>query len=147
PAGLGSGVRAAGRLEEEEAMNIAAKAVNASPQEAFVAMAPFALLFLVLSLVVAVQARRRGYPVLPWLLAGLPGYGIFLLILLGVMPDLARKRQRVQEMEGLESRLKKKLLPRQVAGPETLPLPVGVDVTRSVGDQPERSLGDDETRL
>lgn len=110
------------------------------------------LFFLVLSLVVAVQARRRGYPLLAWLLAGLSGYGIFLLILLGVMPDLARKRQRVKEMEDLESRLRKKLMPRLVAdGTETLSFPAGRDVQRSVGDQitrlPERSLGDDETRL
>jgi hypothetical protein len=115
-------------------------------------VAPVALFFLVLSLVVAVQARRRGYPLLAWLLAGLSGYGIFLLILLGVMPDLARKRQRVKEMEDLESRLRKKLMPRQVGdGKETLPFLSGRDVQRSVGDQitrlPERSLGDDETRL
>jgi hypothetical protein len=116
------------------------------------AFAPVALFFLVLSLVVAVQARRRGYPLVAWLLAGLSGYGIFLLILLGVMPDLARKRQRVKEMEDLESRLRRKLLPRQVGvGTETLPFLSGRDVQRSVGDQPtvlpERSLGDDETRL
>jgi hypothetical protein len=116
------------------------------------ALAPAAVLFLVLSLVVAVQARRRGYLLLPWLLAGLSGYGIFLLILLGVMPDFARKRQRLKEMEDLESRLRKKLLTRAVAdGGDTLPLPTRHGVQRSVGDQPtalpERSVGDDETRL
>jgi hypothetical protein len=116
------------------------------------ALGPAALVFLILSLVVAVQARRRGYPMLPWLIAGLTGYGIFMLILLGVMPDFARKRQRVKEMADLESRLRNKLLPRSVDdGTETLTFPVRRDVQRSVGDQvtrlPERSIGDDETRL
>ena len=102
------------------------------------------VIFLALSLAVAVQARRRGYSLWVWLVAGLAGNPIFFLILLGVLPDFARKRLRVTEMEDLESRLNGKATKESAE-------PAAADVQRSLGDQPtylpERSLGDIETRL
>ena len=62
--------------------------------------------FLLCSLLVAVQAHRRGYPLLVWLVAGTLGNPIFLLILLGIMPDFRRKNRRKQEMADLEDRLR-----------------------------------------
>jgi hypothetical protein len=110
---------------------------------------------LIVSLIVAAQARRRGYSLVEWALAGmLSSNPLFLLILLGVLPDFARRKMREKELQDLESRLKAK--PRRLApdGSDTLPLhqqAAKPKADRSVGDQPtvlpERSLGDDETRL
>src|SRR5262249_62079621 len=69
---------------------------------------------LLLSLIVAVQARRRGYPLLAWLVAGALGNPIFLLVLLGAMPDFRRRRLRKRELADLEDRLNHR-------GPRVLP--------------------------
>jgi hypothetical protein len=106
---------------------------------------------LVVSLIVAVQAQRRGYPLLVWLIAGVLGNAIFFLVMLGVMPDFARRKQRQTELADLDARLEKATQALAEA-PATLPVialpPLG---ERSLGDQsthaPERSLGDEETRL
>jgi hypothetical protein len=120
----------------------------------------FGAFFLLISLVVAVQARRRGYPLLVWLVAGALGNSIFLLILLGIMPDFRRKNMRKKEMDELDERLL--LPPRRLPGVEEIsPPPDGLadrqgamqgSLGRSLGDQvtsdlPQRSLGDEQTRL
>src|SRR5262249_18191957 len=97
-----------------------------------------------LVLIVPLQAKRRGYSLLAWLVASLLGNPVFLLILLGLLPDARRKRLRTTEREDLEGRL------RRARGPAE-PAPARPPLERSLGDQatrlPERSLGDEETRL
>jgi hypothetical protein len=113
-------------------------------------------LALLLSAIVAVQARRRGYSLLVWLAAGALGNPLFFLVLLAMMPDRARQALRRRLRAELEAKLaaRHKVLP--VAAP-TLPAgalpPTRSDVRPgvSVGDAvtvapPERSLGDEETR-
>ena len=112
--------------------------------------------FLLCSLVVAVQARRRGYSLLVWLVAGALGNPIFLLILLGIMPDFRRKNHRKVEMADLEERLRRE--PRRLPG--VVPVaesvepahPIRRSLDRSLGDREtidpiQRSLGDEPTRL
>jgi hypothetical protein len=96
-------------------------------------------LSLLISLVVAVQAQRRGYPLVAWLVAGALANPIFLLVLLGVMPDFRRKRLREEEMDDLEKRL------RQVR-PSARPAPRQRSLDEQSTDAAERSLGDEETR-
>jgi hypothetical protein len=121
-----------------------------------VTLAAIFLLFLLFSLITAVQAKRRGYPLIAWLLAGALGNPVFLLVLLGVMPDFRRKKLRITEMDDLERRLAAK--PRQIE-PAVVPeaelasAPPGAvrrAIDRSLGDQPtqmpERSPGDEPTR-
>jgi hypothetical protein len=117
----------------------------------FLAVAAVMALF---SLVVAVQARRRGYSLLVWLVGGLLGNPIFLLVLLGAMPDFARRRLRRQERAELEERLRRKVRVVEEEAGDVLAGPAAPErppVERSLGDQltrlPERSLGDEETRL
>ncbi len=114
------------------------------PQE-LITLAVVGVIYVSLALILALQARKRGHSLLVWLLAGLAGNMILLLVMLGVLPDFARRRMRKTEMEDLESRLK-----RKPSGPAEALMPAA-DVRRSVGDQvtavPERSLGDVETRL
>jgi hypothetical protein len=101
---------------------------------------------------VAVQARRRGYGFLAWLVGGTLGNPVFFLVLLALMPDLARRALRRKEMADLEAKL--------AGRPRTLPPPPGpaaavpstLSGDRSVGDlptalPPDRSLGDDATML
>jgi hypothetical protein len=94
-------------------------------------------------LTVAVQAKRRGYSLLAWFVAGLLGNPLFLLVLLGILPDFRRKRLRKTEREDLEERLQRARRPAEPA-----PAP---SLERSLGDQatnvPERSLGDEQTRM
>jgi hypothetical protein len=114
-------------------------------------------LLALMSVIVAVQARRRGYSLLVWLIGGLLGNPIFLLVLLGAMPDFARKRLRREERADVEERLRRKVRVVEeeagevLAGPSAGPGAVRPAVERSLGDQPtrlpERSLGDEETRL
>src|SRR4051794_21879682 len=59
------------------------------------------LVWMLLALIIAVQARRRGYPFAAWLLAGTLGNPIFLLVLLGAMPDFRRRQLRKKEMADL----------------------------------------------
>jgi hypothetical protein len=113
----------------------------------FLAMAAvFLVVYVGLALIVAVQARRRGYALTVWLIASLVSNPIFLLLLLGVMPDFARRRLRETEMKDLESRLMRTA--RRATAEAIAP---AADLQRSLGDQvtalPERSLGDVETRL
>lgn len=98
---------------------------------------PLAAGILVVALIVAVQAMWRGYPVVLWLLAGGLGNPIFLLVLLGAMPDYERMRQREEEIEDLRNRARRpvKRLPPVVA--EAVDAPAAL----------ERSIGDEETRL
>jgi hypothetical protein len=120
----------------------------------------FGAIFLLISLVVAVQARRRGYPFLVWLVAGALGNSIFLLILLGIMPDFRRKNMRKKEMDELDERLL--LVPRRLPGVEEIsPPPDGLADRQGTTqdfqgrslkgqvttDLPQRSLGDEPTRL
>lgn len=114
------------------------------PQE-LITLAVVGVAYVALALILALQARRRGHSLLVWLAAGLAGNMILLLVMLGVLPDFARKRLRKTEMEDLESRLK-----QRAGGPPAARVPAA-DGQRSLGDQvtapPERSLGDVETRL
>lgn len=100
-----------------------------------------------LSMVVAIQARWRGYSLWVWLVVCVVSVNpIFFLVLLAVMPDFARKNLRKTEMEDLELALKM----RTVSGPAG-PIAARGPIDRSLGDQPttfpERSIGDDATRL
>lgn len=107
----------------------------------------FVVFFGAFATITAVQARWRGYPFLVWLLTGLLGNPIFLLVLLGVMPDFRRRRLRERQADDLRRRLSGQ--PPPGAKPSA-PRPA-MQVDRSLGDEPtvlpERSLGDDETRL
>ncbi len=121
--------------------------IGLGPQELMVLLLTFALFGLgagVFVLPLALQARQRGYSLLVWLVAGLLGNPLFLLILLGVLPDFRRKALRQAEREDLQERL------RRASQPPAPALPAG-PLGRSLGDQvtrlPERSLGDEETRL
>jgi hypothetical protein len=95
----------------------------------------------------ATQARRRGYSLLAWLIAGALSNSIFLLILLGILPDFRRKRQRAQEMKDLEERL---LEASQHVGGRATAAATAPLLDRSLGDQPTilppHSLGDEVTR-
>jgi len=119
-------------------------------------VALYLLFFALFSTITAVQAKRRGYSFVAWLFAGILGNPIFLLVLLGVMPDFRRRRLRQKEADDLRRRLRRR---RQDAEP---PAPQAKEAAparavrpareRSLGDEstrdlPERSLGDDETRL
>jgi hypothetical protein len=116
----------------------------------FVVMVAVMALF---SLIVAVQARRRGYSLLVWLVGGVLGNPIFLLVLLPAMPDFARRRLRREERAELEERLRRKVRVVEDEAGEVLAGPKAAErpAERSPGDQmtrlPERSLGDEETRL
>lgn len=102
------------------------------------------VIYIIIPFVVARQAKRRGYSFWVWFVAAFVGNSIILLILLGVMPDQARKRRRKKEMADLETRL-------QDAVGQVVAIEPPRDIFRSVGDGPTvlpaRSMGDDETRL
>jgi hypothetical protein len=116
------------------------------------------VLFLV-SAIVAVQARQRGYRFVIWVVTGMLGNPIFFLVLLAIMPDFARKALRGQILADLEAKLagRPKVLPAAPAPAPTSPLPrptaqpSTMPSDRSLGDQPtilpERSLGDQATLL
>jgi hypothetical protein len=97
-----------------------------------------------LSLIVPVQASQRGYNFFVWLVAGMLGNPIFLLVLLAIMPDFARKARRRKELAALEKKLTDQVVLLDPA--DVLPVE-----DESLGDQPTilpplRSIGDDETR-
>jgi hypothetical protein len=107
-----------------------------------------------ISALVAYQARQRGYPFFPWLIAGMLANPIFFLVLLAVMPDYARKVRRRKYLAELESKLaarSKALSPTpRVTVPPRAGKSLAVSPERSIGDlptvdPPERSLGDEET--
>src|SRR5262245_4924647 len=119
----------------------------------FLVVTAFTVPFAVL---VAYQARQRGYSFLTWMLAGMLGNPLFFLVMLAIMPDLARKARRRQERADLYARLadRLKVLPAATAAlPPPLPPPLPPTTfvrDRSLGDQPtvlppERSLGDEQT--
>jgi hypothetical protein len=96
----------------------------------------------------AYQAYRRGYNPVVWGLAGVFALNpIFILVVLAMAPHRARVRLRRQYREELDRKLA-----AIRGGPDgpSRPGSVGVD-ERSVGDQvtelPQRSIGDDQTRL
>jgi hypothetical protein len=121
------------------------------------------LFFGAFAAITAVQARRRGYPFVPWLLAGMLGNPIFLLVMLGVMPDFRRRQLRQKETEDLKRRLarqpqQRRRPPRgeQAASPKAgrvrpdraaIDRSIGDEVTRDVPPPVDRSLGDEETRM
>ena len=105
-----------------------------------VLLALMLLVALIFALMVAVQARRRGYSMLAWLLAGTLGNPIFLLVLLGAMPDFRRRRLRRKEMDDLETRLGRRGQHRPPDLPRAARQPVRPESI-------QRSLGDEETRL
>lgn len=101
--------------------------------------------------IVAVQASYRGYNVFVWLIAACLGNPVFLLILLGVLPDRARRGLRESELDDLDRR--RRQVPRRLPPATVEPVrPRTTDVQRSLGDAEtrlpiDRSLGDMETRL
>ncbi len=94
----------------------------------------------------AYQAYRRGYNPFVWFLAGILALNpIFVLVVLAMVPHRGRMRLREKYREELDRKL------AQVrGGPAAGAGPARVD-THSVGDQatelPQRSIGDDQTRL
>jgi hypothetical protein len=113
-------------------------------------LVPVLLGFLVVALIVAVQAMWRGYPVVLWTIAGMLGNPIFLLVILGAMPDYERKRQREEERKELETRARSVAKRLPPVAPEIVVPKATPAVERSIGDQPttlpERSIGDEQTR-
>jgi hypothetical protein len=102
-----------------------------------------------ISLVVAVQARRRGYSFLVWQAAGTLVNPVFFLVLLGMLPNRARQAQRRRELADLNAKLA--VLRKGAGEPATLPAAPAVRPELSLGDQPTVappgvSLGDQETR-
>jgi hypothetical protein len=127
---------------------------NFGMSEAFILLSvllPVLVGFLVVALIVAVQAMWRGYPILLWTIAGFLGNPVFLLVILGAMPDHERRRQREEERKDLEKRAQRvvKRLPPVVAEAVESPSKAAANVARSIGDQPttlpERSVGDEQT--
>jgi hypothetical protein len=121
--------------------------MNLGPVEGLLVLLLGLIWYVLVPWSMAKQAGERGYSALVWLMGAALSNSIFLLILLGLLPDYRRKRQRVQEMEDLEKRLLEasgRVAGRTTAG-ATAPL-----ADRSLGDQPTilppRSLGDEETR-
>jgi hypothetical protein len=102
------------------------------------------LVFAAIASIVAYQASQRGYSFLVWLGAGMLGNPVFLLILLGVLPNRAMRRRREKELDDIRARVD--AIPRKVAPP-----PKPSDIQRSMGDAetvlPDRSIGDAVTRL
>jgi hypothetical protein len=103
-----------------------------------------------MSLIVAVQAFRRGYSLLLWLTAGCLGNPLFLLVLLAIMPDRARLARRRKELRLIEEKLAD-LAQKAALQPEPAGVVLPAASVGSLGDQPTvlppvRSLGDEETR-
>jgi hypothetical protein len=121
-------------------------AIHLGPRELII-LSTTILISLLPPIILAVQARRRGYSLLVWVLAGALSNSILLLILLGVLPDYRRKRQRIQELADLEKRLLE-ASQRKAGWPSVDAGAPRVD--RSLGDLPTilppRSLGDEVTR-
>jgi hypothetical protein len=128
------------------------------PNPVLIATAGLGLLFFaVLAAIVAVQAQRRGYRVLVWLVAGAFGNPIFFLVMLAAMPDFARKALRRKYLTELEAKLaaRPKVLPPGPPPPPPRPAAAPgstAPVERSLGDRPTElppdiSLGDAETHL
>jgi hypothetical protein len=107
----------------------------------------FVVVVAAIAAVVAYQAAQRGYSFLVWVGAAMLGNPVFLLILLGVLPNRAMRRRREKELDDIRARVE--AIPRKVAPP---PKPtVSSDIQRSMGDAetvlPDRSIGDAVTRL
>jgi hypothetical protein len=104
-------------------------------------------LFLGGAVIVAVQAKWRGYSAWLWAAAGVVTLNpVIFLVMLALMPNRLRLQQRKQ----FQADLKRKLAARAVELPAHDAAPAGPAVERSLGDQPtiappERSLGDVET--
>jgi hypothetical protein len=82
------------------------------------------------SLIPAVQARRRGYSFLIWLLAGVAAFNpIFLMIVLASIPHRKRQQMREQFRRELDAKL-------AAAGAPKVPLAARPVPDRSLGDQP-----------
>ena len=111
-----------------------------------------AALFLSGIVIVAVQARGRGYSLWLWMAAGLLTINpVIFLVMLALMPNRSRLRLREKFRAELDAKLagRKNLPPAPAVGP----VPTGTTLTanRSLGDLPtfvprDRSLGDEETR-
>lgn len=113
----------------------------------------------------AFQARRRGYSLFAWLTAGLLALNPLLVILmLAIAPNYARKRMRRKFLAELDAKLEGRpalaveqaaaVVPAHSLGdmPTRGPDDEQRGLLRSLGDMPtrmppERSIGDDETRM
>jgi hypothetical protein len=98
------------------------------------------------SAMVASQARKRGYSFIVWVVAGMLGNPLFFLVLLAIMPDFARRKQREKEMAELEKKLDILQVPTATALPAVRERSLRDEETRML-PAPERSLGDEPTRL
>jgi hypothetical protein len=112
-----------------------------------------------LSYIVARQARQRGYNMGVWLLTGMVGSALYLLVVLAVLPNRAKQRLRGQYLRELDEKLaaRSSLSPtaadRQVDERSLGDRPT-IDATaqRSLGDAPtfmprDQSVGDEATRM
>jgi serine/threonine protein kinase len=84
---------------------------------------------------------------------GTLGNPIFFLVVLGIMPDFARRALRQQYLREIDERLatKARMLPEEIDVAQTAGRGAGgTSIQRSLGDLatelPPRSLGDEETR-
>ena len=89
------------------------------------------LVFLILAVLVpAVQAKRRGYSLIVWFIAGALVFNpIYLLVILGISPHRKRQQMREQFRRELDAKLAAAGIP--AAAPATRPM-----ADRSLGDQP-----------
>jgi hypothetical protein len=111
----------------------------------------------------AVQAYKRGYNPFVWGLAGILAVNpIFLLVVLGLVPNRRRMKLREEYAEDLDEWLAEAGIAPPTApvgvpvrdvsiGDEATRLP-GRSILRSIGDQAtelprDRSIGDDQTRM
>ena len=122
--------------------------VHFGPLEIFLLSVGVAVVGLVVAILVLVawQARRRGYSFWVWLLASIVSLNPLLILLVLVMlPDARKKRLRAKEMRALQNKLAA-LAPVEL-GRDVLAVPAA-----SLGDQSTappsglRSIGDEETR-
>ncbi len=126
------------------------------------------LVFLILlpfALILASQAKKRGYRGGTWFLTGLLSFNpMFPLVVLALLPHRARQARRLKELQALQEKLaearapvaaKVQGAPRPEASPPAVPSAAASTASfpsQSVGDQatrdfPAASLGDEITRV
>lgn len=100
--------------------------------------------------IAAVQAKRRGYSFIVWLLAGLFVLNpIYLLVVLATVPHRKRQALRLQfatELDGKLARARPGVAPTFQPVPENSIGDLATLDPRTTAGHGSRSLGDEETR-